>query len=108
MLRANHLPYRAIEIDELGFRPIIQDLFALTKALLHPADRTAWFSILRAPWCGLTLNDLQILAQTENDSTILDNIQNHEIFETLPKDSQQRLANLQYVILQTLNNRRMP
>ncbi|HUJ74256.1 MAG TPA: UvrD-helicase domain-containing protein, partial [bacterium] len=33
------LRYRAIEIDELSARPLIQDLLALTRALLQAADR---------------------------------------------------------------------
>lgn len=57
-LKARGIPYQAIEIDELGKRAIIQDLMALTFALLHPADRISQLAVLRAPWSGLTLEQL--------------------------------------------------
>ncbi|HET9449134.1 MAG TPA: UvrD-helicase domain-containing protein [Steroidobacteraceae bacterium] len=61
-LTAAGVDFQAIEIEQLRDRPVVQDLIALTRALVHVADRTAWFAVLRAPWCGLTLADLHSLA----------------------------------------------
>ncbi len=71
-LKRNKIPFQAIEIDQLGERPVIEDLMALTLALLHPADRVSWLAILRAPWCGLELRDLFALAGGDHRATIWD------------------------------------
>ena len=57
-LKAAGIRYRAIEIETLGEKQVVQDLYALTRALTHLADRVAWLAILRAPWTGLSLDDL--------------------------------------------------
>jgi len=57
-LKEAAIRYRAIEIEKLGEKQVVQDLFALTRALTHLADRVAWLAILRAPWTSLGLREL--------------------------------------------------
>ncbi len=61
-LREAKIPFRAIELENLKERPEILDALALARALLNPQDRVAWLGVLRAPWCGLSLADLHMLA----------------------------------------------
>lgn len=70
LLQAHNIPYQAVELDALHTRPVIQDLFSLTRAVLYPADRLAWLSILRAPWCGLSLSDLHHISQRYPDGSL--------------------------------------
>jgi ATP-dependent exoDNAse (exonuclease V) beta subunit len=69
-LKREGLRFRAVEIEALGHRPAIQDLVALIRALCHAADHAAWFALLRAPWCGLSLDDLLALADARGSLTL--------------------------------------
>jgi ATP-dependent helicase/nuclease subunit A len=62
-LRDEHIPFDAVDIDPLHTQPEIQDLCILLRALAHLADDTAWYAFLRAPFCGLLLEDLHTISQ---------------------------------------------
>jgi len=64
------IPFRAIDLEKLGSRAEVLDAMALACALLNPYDRVAWLGVLRAPWCGLGLDDLHRLTSAD-DATIL-------------------------------------
>jgi ATP-dependent exoDNAse (exonuclease V) beta subunit len=64
------IAFRATDIDPLAERPAVLDVLALTRAIVHIADRAAWLAVLRAPWCGLTLGALHLLVGDERDATI--------------------------------------
>ena len=59
-LRAAGYALRGVDLEPLRDRPVIRDLCSLARALQHGADRSAWLALLRAPWCGLTLSELEL------------------------------------------------
>lgn len=97
--------YRAVEIDALAERPVVQDLLALTGALLHSGDRPAWLAVLRAPWCGLTLADLHALIAGDFSSAVWDLIRDTPRAEPLSVDGQARLDRIRPVLSTALAQR---
>ncbi|MGA2086808.1 MAG: UvrD-helicase domain-containing protein [Terracidiphilus sp.] len=60
------IPFCAVELVKLADRPEVLDALSLARALFNPHDRVAWLGVLRAPWCGLALNDLYLLASADD------------------------------------------
>jgi ATP-dependent helicase/nuclease subunit A len=106
-LHKEEIRFRAVEIEQLGNRQEVRDLTSLTRALLHPMDRIAWLSVLRAPWCGLTLRDLHTLAGSDVKSyhhpallTLL-----RERIPLLSQDGQRRASRALAVLEDALDGR---
>lgn len=104
-LRTRGLTFRALEIEPLGHRPVIQDLLALTRTLEHPADRIAWLAVLRAPWCGLALADLYALAGHDLDSPLPVVLARQAEQSGLSADGQARLQRFWPVLSRALAER---
>ena len=101
------IPFRAVEIESLNQRQEVLDLTALTRALLHPADRVAALALLRAPWCGLSLADLHTLTGCDDPSLQSHSIQGlmAERGHLLPEDSIQRLQRVWQVLTEAAAQR---
>jgi ATP-dependent exoDNAse (exonuclease V) beta subunit len=107
LLRRRQIPFRAVDIEHLSERQELLDLLALTRALLHPMNRIAWLSVLRAPWSGLTLSDLHLLTGSDHpefkDLSILELIDRHR--HLLSADGQQRLSRTTEILRRALDLR---
>jgi len=106
-LQSRGIRFRAVEIDPLGGRPVAQDLLALTRALLHPADRVAWLACLRAPWCGLSLTDLHTIAGNDPHCTVWESIRRPDL--ALAPEAMRRLDRTRSVLSDAMEQKgRLP
>jgi ATP-dependent helicase/nuclease subunit A len=67
-LHNHNIAFNAIDIEPLVNTAEIQDCLSLTCAILHREDDIAWLSILRAPWCGLTLGQIHQIYTSKKHS----------------------------------------
>ncbi len=105
-LRLYGVGFTAVDIESLAARPVILDLLALTAAIIHLADRIAWLSLLRAPWCGLLLSDLYQLAGNTGERTIWELMNEPERVRCLSADGRRRLLRVREVLRPVLAGRR--
>ncbi|MDR4518858.1 MAG: UvrD-helicase domain-containing protein [Nitrosomonas sp.] len=115
LMQSAGLRFHAVEIEALNQKPVVEDLLMLTRALLNPADRLAWFGILRAPWCGMRLDDLQALVSPQmfdhceqkkpQTRTVWEMINDEKCWHTLSRDGAKRLGRVRRVFLQYMLNR---
>ncbi len=97
-LRRQGLRFRAVEIEALGHRTAVRDLLTLTRALVHPGDRLSWLALLRMPWCGLTLADLEALAGADAGTAVWDHMQDPRRLDVLSADGRARHDRLHAVM----------
>jgi ATP-dependent exoDNAse (exonuclease V) beta subunit len=65
-LRDEKIPFRAVDLESFADRPEIQDVLAISRAVLNAEDRVAWLSVLRSPWCGLRADELHTLVSADD------------------------------------------
>ncbi len=108
-LRERKLPFQAIELETLESQPVVRDLTALSRALLHLGDRAAWLAVLRSPLCGLTLADLTALTRDDEQSTCWELLNQSARVESLSAEGMRRALALTAVIAHALDRvRREP
>ncbi|MBS1145539.1 MAG: UvrD/REP helicase [Proteobacteria bacterium] len=95
---APDLRFQAVDIEGLDGRQHVQDLLTLFRALHHRADRVHWLALLRAPWCGLKLADLHVLAADDKVSTIWQLMQDEARVARLSDDGRERLLHVRHVL----------
>jgi len=106
LLRTAGIAFQGVDLDPLSTRPCIQDLCSLTQALLQPDNRLAWMSVLRAPWCGLRLKDLWILAQIPAGSrSFLTALGDYCQLENLSEEAKKRLNTVYPILLDAVQQR---
>jgi len=89
---------RGVDLVPLADVPAVRDLVALLRALLHPGDRTAWLTLLRAPWCGLTLQGLGVLSRRKDPLLVWEAMQCAERIAQLAPGEAGRIARLRAII----------
>jgi ATP-dependent helicase/nuclease subunit A len=92
-LRRQRIPFQGVDIEFLAKLPHLRDLWSLTQALLMPANRLAWLSLLRSPFCGLGLAELHRVANFAKNKSIYFAL---EHLDALPLAEESRLR-LQFV-----------
>ena len=97
-LQAQQIAVTGVDLVPLAQLSIVRDLTALTQALDHLGDRTAWLAILRAPWCGLTLQQISAVVGTQRGVTVWERLCDPQIQAALEPDAQARLQRLQQIL----------
>jgi len=91
-LRLAQVALSATDLVELGRTALAIDLLAITRALVHAGDRLAWLTVLRAPWCGLTLADLAELGAVQDRRTVFELAGDPALVSRLTADGRARLG----------------
>lgn len=67
-LKEHNINYTGIDIQPLKESAAVQDIIALANALSDFDDRLAWLSLLRGPWCGLSLVEIQTVVEQKGNT----------------------------------------
>lgn len=105
VLRKKDIPFQGVDIEKLNELDHIKDVWSLTQALLMPANRLAWLSLLRAPWAGIALIDLYHLANFDKKRSIYYAMANVKQLANLSEEGLIRIQFIYNVLHHALANR---
>lgn len=103
LLEDNSIDFEALKTSPLRSNSFTKDLLILARSLISLADRLAWLSILRAPWCGLKLKDLLVYSNLI-DKTIFSQLIDKDVINSLSKDGIERSAHLYLAMEEAIYN----
>jgi ATP-dependent helicase/nuclease subunit A len=97
----------AIGVDLVPLRElsIVRDLVALLEALHHLGDRTAWLAVLRAPWCGLSLETLTAISNRRDAKLPWEAMADTERLAHCAPEEVRRLVRVRSVLADALETR---
>ncbi|MEM7540714.1 MAG: UvrD-helicase domain-containing protein [Pseudomonadota bacterium] len=101
ILRKRGVAFVAEDVEQLITRPAVSDLMALTRSLAHLDDRAAWIAILRAPWCGVSLEVLTVLNQSSR-TTVFEALADEQVLSAIGRSDQQRLRHVREVTAEAI------
>lgn len=104
-LRQTNTAFQGVDINPLAGLAHLRDMWSLTEALLYPADRLSWLALLRSPYGGLLLEDLQILANFAPKKSIYHALLNLQELPTLSDEGQKRCRYIAHVMEHALATR---
>ena len=104
-LRAQNIPFQGVDIDLLANLSHIRDVWSLTQALLMPSSRLAWLSLLRSPWCGLSLHDIHCIAEHSKTQSIYENLSQIELMQNLSSEGRTRTLYIYNIMHEALIGR---
>ncbi len=109
LLAASGIPVAASDVEPMLSVPIVNDLLALTRALMHASDSTAWLAVLRAPWCGVSLTALLTLSTAADGAPLCSVLDAPAALAQLAADDRVRVSALNEVLaLGMAQARRLP
>ena len=104
-LEARGVDAIGVDLVPLSELSIIRDLVALLQALHHLGDRTAWLAVLRAPWCGLSLQTLTALSQRADKQLPWEALADAARLKHIARDEVARLIRIRDVLANAIETR---
>jgi ATP-dependent exoDNAse (exonuclease V) beta subunit len=101
-LQARSIRYQGVDLVPLVERLAVRDVIALTRAVLHRGDRTAWLAVLHAPFIGLDLESFWHVCAGDPDATVWSLLHDEAALEGLSHAARLVLGRVMPVLERTL------